>query len=170
MAFNDLAASLEPTLRPLLGIGERLLAAAPVAEDLTTDDVATLLEGGPPGHRIVPRQRTVAGWETIAHRWVDRLGSVPTPQLAVTDQRLLIFTTVDVSERRTGWQRWFAPAETVARQVHTIPREGVLGAAQAPDGQQRRGRLVIGFADGSGCVLVCVPASLAGSMADAIES
>lgn len=174
MAFKDVVASLEPTLRPLLGVSERLLAVAPIAEDASADvhvsaDVATLLEGGPTLHRVVPAQRTPTGSGTIAHRWAERLGSVPSPQLAVTDQRLLIFTTEDVAERQTGWQRWFTPAEVVARQVYTVPREGVLGAAQAPGGRQRRGRLVIGFADGSGCVLVCSPAGLAEGMARAIE-
>lgn len=42
-----------------------------------------------------------------------------------------------------------------------MPRAAILGAVAAPAGVLRRGRFLVGFVDGSGCVLVCSPPSLA---------
>ncbi|HEX8346014.1 MAG TPA: hypothetical protein VF657_14930 [Actinoplanes sp.] len=177
MAFKDYAANLEPTFRPLLGISERLLAATALARDSITDstvadDLPALLADFPQATalRESAHGRTVTGAAgSIARRLADRIDSVESPRLAVTDQRLLICDVENVSQRLTGWQRWFAPAEMVARQVHTVPREAVLGAVLASAGRQRRGHLVVGFADGSGCVLVCAPPSLAEQTVQALS-
>jgi hypothetical protein len=49
-----------------------------------------------------------------------------------------------------------------------VPRAVILGAVAAPAGVLRRGRFLIGFTDGSGCVLVCAPPSLAEPVVAAI--
>lgn len=171
VATKDYAATLEPTLRPLLGVAERLLAVAQLGGGgVVADDLAGLLGDVPLGAALLEaaRGRSVTGVSgSIARRLADRIDSVASPRMAVTDQRLLIFDTENVSQRLTGWQRWFAPAELVARQVHTVPREAVLGAVTAP-GRQRRGHLVVGFADGSGCVLSCLPPGLADTVVQAV--
>jgi hypothetical protein len=88
--------------------------------------------------------------------------------LVVTAQRLLIVDVELVPRQRGGWQRWFGPSDLVARDVYAVPRGSVLGAVAAPAGLLRRGRFLVAFVDGSGCVLVCAPPSLAGPVIAAI--
>jgi hypothetical protein len=172
------AESLAPAVRPLLGAGERMMAASPLVKDPgSTEDVSVgdelmnLLDptillglGTHPGNLV---QRAVFGRAvtgapgSVARRLFDVIEAVTSPKLVVTDQRLLI-VEVDVAPPATrSWRRWFAPPDLVAREVHSAPRTSVLGAVAAPAGVLRRGRLLVGFVDGSGCVLVCAPPSLA---------
>lgn len=159
MAFKDYAAGMEPTLRPLLGVNEHLLATVPIVDGTAPGDLRT------PFCTILRQAPPADGCVGVAKYFAERLAGAPAPHLAITDQRLLVFNTEDVSSRRTGWQRWFSPAELVARQVHTVPRAAVLAAAQPSEGG-----LAITFVDGSQCVLVCTPAGLAEAMAQAIEA
>lgn len=152
-----------------------MLVASPlVADPGTTDDLSvadelkslldpTMLLGMSHPGQILQRAafgRAVVGGEgSIARRLYDSVGEAKAvPDLAVTDSRLLVFTTETVSRSAGGsfFQRWFGPADTQARLVHEVPRSWVLGAVAAPRGFLRRGRMFVAFIDGSGCALVCV--------------
>jgi hypothetical protein len=185
MATKDYTANIAPAVRPLLDEGERLLAASPLVKDPgTTEDVSVADElknlldptmllglGTHPGTAL---QRAVFGRavtgtpDSLARRLFDAVDTAEGPRVAVTDHRLLIVEVDAVPRERGGWRRWLGPADLVARDVHAVPRAAILGAVAAPAGQFRRGRLLIGFADGSGCVLVCAPPSLADPVVEAI--
>lgn len=178
MAIKDYTVNVEPEVRPLLAAGERLLAAAPLVKDPgTADDVSVgdelknLLDpsilvglGAHPGNllgRAVFGRAVTGAPGSIARVLFDAVDGVTAPHLAVTDRRLLIYDTT-VVPRGTGWrQRWFGPSDVVATGTHAVPRNAILGAVAAPKGVLRRGRFLVGFVDGSGCVLVCSPPSLA---------
>jgi hypothetical protein len=185
VATKDFATTVEPAVRPLLEPGERLLAAAPLVKDPgTTDDVdvedelKNLLDptillglGTHPGNALQAAVfgRAVTGTkDSLARRLFDEVEAAFAPHVAVTDQRLLIFSLDAVPRARSGWKRWFGPSDLVARGVHGVPRPSILGAVAAPAGVLRRGRLLVGFADGSGCVLVCAPPGLAEPVTEAI--
>jgi hypothetical protein len=184
MAVKDYAATVTPALAPLLSGTERVLAASPLVKDPgTTDDVSVkdelinLLDptiwlglGTHPGNAM---QRAVFGRsvtgppDSLARRLFDTVAAASAPKVVVTTERLLI-AELDATPRGSGWRRWFAPVDQVARQLHAVPRAAILGAVAAPAGVLRRGRLLVGFADGSGCVLVCAPPSLADDVVRAI--
>jgi hypothetical protein len=113
--------------------------------------------------------RAVTGTpDSIARRLFDAIDAAAAPKVAVTGDRLLI-VEIDAVPRGNGfWGRWFGPSDLVARYVQAVPRSAILGAVEAPAGVLRRGRLLVGFVDGSGCVLVCSPPSLAESVVRAI--
>ena len=185
MASRDYTASVESALRPLLAGDERLLAASPLVKDPgTTEDVSAsdelinLLDptillglGTHPGNAV---QRAVFGRAvtgpagSAARRFFDTVDAAPAPKLAVTDRRILI-VGIDARPRASGgWRRWLGPSEMVATLVTETSRADILGAVAAPAGVLRRGRFLIGFGDGSGCVLVCAPPSLAEPVVAAI--
>jgi hypothetical protein len=185
MATKDYRASVEPAVRALLPDGERLLAASPLVKDPgTTEDVSVsdeltnLLDptillglGTHPGNAIqrVAFGRAVTGSaDSMARQLFDAVEAAAAPKVAVTDQRLLIVELDTAASAATGWRRWFGAADLIARLRHTVPRTAILGAVAAPAGVLRRGRLLLGFADGSGCVLVCAPPSLADPVVQAI--
>jgi hypothetical protein len=73
-----------------------------------------------------------------------------------------------VPRATSGWRRLLGPSDLVATLVTEVPRAAILGAVAAPAGVLRRGRFLIGLSDGSGCVLVCAPPSLAEPVVAAI--
>lgn len=173
---RDFTTNIEPVLRPLLTRGERLIVASPLLSDPgTTEDLPageqlkklldpTELFGlGPQTggtlQRLVLGRAVIGAQGSIGrtlYEAVDATTSVP--DFALTDSRLLIFTTEIVKTSAGGgfFQRWFGPTETTARLAHEIPRDRILGAVPAAKGLLRRGRLFVTFIDGSGCALVCV--------------
>jgi hypothetical protein len=185
MATKDYRASVEPALRAVLSDGERLLAASPLVKDPgTTEDVSVsdelknLLDpmmllglGTHPGNALQQAVfgRAVTGSaDSLARQLYDVVDAAPSPKVAVTDQRLLIVQLDAAASATTGWRRWFGPANLIAHLRHAVPRTAILGAVAAPAGVLRRGRLLVGFIDGSGCVLVCAPPSLADPVVQAI--
>lgn len=164
-------------LRPMLADGERLLLASPLVadpgatEDVDVgDEVANLLDptillglGTHPGNlvqRAVFGRAVTGGPNSLARRLFDAVGSVTSPTLVVTDRRLLI-VEISYVPRGTGWWRhWFGPADPVAAEVHAVAMSDVVGAVAAPAGVLRKGRFLVGFADRSGCVLVCATPGL----------
>jgi hypothetical protein len=172
------AASLVSAVRPLLGADELMLAASPLVKDPGStqdvsvgDELKNLLDptillglGTHPGNLL---QRAVFGRavtgtpDSIARTMFAAVAGVTSPNVVVTDQRLLIVDIDVVSRGTRSWWQWFGPSDLVARAVHSVPRASILGAVAAPAGVLRRGRLLLGFVDGSGCVLVCAPPSLA---------
>jgi hypothetical protein len=185
VGIKDYAANVEPAVRSLLGDGERLLAAAPLVKNPGTtedvdvaDELKNLLDptillglGTHPGNAMQQAMfgRAVTGTpDSIARRLFDAIDAAAAPKVVVTGDRLLI-VEIDAVPRGNGfWGRWFGPSDLVARYVHAVPRTAILGAIEAPAGVLRRGRLLAGFVDGSGCVLVCSPPSLAESVVRAI--
>jgi hypothetical protein len=185
MATKDYRASVEPAVRAVQFDGERLLAASPLVKDPgTTEDVSAsdelknLLDptillglGTHPGNAL---QRAVFGRavtgsaDSLARQLYDAVDAAAAPKVAVTDQRLLIIELDAAGQAATGWRRWFGPADLIARLRYAVPRTAILGAVPAPAGMLRRGRLLVGFTDGSGCVLVCAPPSLAEPVVQAI--
>lgn len=175
---NDYTTRIEPGLRPLLAADERLLAASPLIRDPGTtedvsvrDEVVNLLDptiliglGSHPGNlaqRAVFGRAVTGGPDSLARGLYGAVETVLAPLVAVTNARLLIAETT-VTPTGTGLlRRWFGPMKTDARLIHTVARTAILGAVAAPAGLLRRGRLLVGFTDGSGCVLVCTPPSLA---------
>ena len=184
MAVKDYTRAVEPAINVLLSGGERLLAASPLVQDpgtsqdvSTSDELINLLDptillglGTHPGNAV---QRAVFGRAvtgapgSLGRRLYEAVGGLLAPKVAVTDGRLLI-VEIDVIPRLSGWRRWFGPSDQVARGVFEIDRTTILGAVAAPAGALRRGRLLVGFSDGSGCMLVCAPPSLATTVIDAI--
>lgn len=182
---NDYTTRIEPGLRRLLAADERLLAASPLVRDPgTTDDVSVrdevvnLLDptvliglGSHPGNlaqRAVFGRAVTGGPDSVARHLYDAVDTVLAPLVAVTTARLLIAETT-VTPTGTGLlRRWLGPMRTDVTQVHAVARTAILGAVAAPAGLLRRGRLLIGFTDGSGCVLVCSPPNLAGPVRAAI--
>jgi hypothetical protein len=185
VGIRDYAANVEPVVRPLLDDGERLLAAAPLVKNPGTtedvdlaDELKNLLDptillglGTHPGNAMQQAMfgRAVTGArDSIARRLFEAVEAASAPKAAVTNQRLVI-VEIDAVPRGTGfWGRWFGPSDLVGRYVHAVPRNSILGAIEAPAGVLRQGRILVGFVDGSGCVLVCSPPSLAGSVVRAI--
>jgi hypothetical protein len=185
MAVKDYTANSEPAIRPLLAAGERLLAASPLVKDPGTtedvdvaDELKNLLDptilvglGAHPGNAL---QRAVFGRavtgapDSLARRLHDCVDRSPAPKVAVTTERLLIVELDVVPRAAAGWRRWLGPSDQVARELCGVARTAILGAVPAPAGVLRRGRLLVGFADGSGCVLVCAPPSLADEIVRAI--
>jgi hypothetical protein len=178
VATKDYAGTLAPALRPLLAEGERMLAAAPLVKDPgSTEDVSVgdelknLLDptillglGTHPGNllqRAVFGRAVTGSRDSIARALFAAVDSAASPKVVVTDRRLLIVDVDAVPRSRGAWQRWFGPFDLVAREVYAVPRESVIGAVPAPAGLLRRGRFLVGFVDGSGCVLICAPPSLA---------
>jgi hypothetical protein len=179
------AASLVPAIGPLLVSDEQLVAASPLVKDPgSTEDVSVgdelknLLDptillglGTHPGNLV---QRAVFGRAvtgaagSIARTLYAAVEGVTSPKVVVTDQRLLIVDVDVVSRGARSWWGWFGPSDLVAREVHSVPRGSILGAIAAPAGVLRRGRLLVGFVDGSGCVLVCAPPSLAPPLIEAV--
>jgi hypothetical protein len=185
VATKDFSTSVEPAVRPLLAPGERLLAASPLVKDPgatedvdPADELTNLLDptillglGTHPGNAVQRAVfgRAVTGAEgSMARRLFADVETANAPHVAVTDQRLLVFSLDAVPRQASGWKRWFGASDLVARGVHTVPRPSILGAVAAPAGVLRRGRLLVGFADGSGCVLVCAPPSLAEPVVESI--
>jgi hypothetical protein len=183
---KDFTIDIEPTLRPLLEPGERLLAAAMLIKDTgTTEDVSVsdelknLLDptvllglGSHPGNLL---QRAAFGRAVIgpadspARRLHDAVDGIVSPTLAVTDTRLLIADREIVNRPGRSWtDRWFGPVEQSARLVHVAPRTAIVGAIKAPAGLLRRGRFLVIFTDGSVCALVGGPPSLGRRAAEAI--
>jgi hypothetical protein len=185
MATKDYRASVEPAVRAVLSVGERLLAASPLVKDPGTpedvsvsDELKNLLDptillglGTHPGNAL---QRAVFGRavtgsaDSLARQLYDAVAAAAAPKVAVTDQRLLIVELEAAAPAAAGWRRWFGPTDLIARLRHAVPRTAILGAVAAPAGVLRRGRLLVGFTDGSGCVLVCAPPSLADPVVQAI--
>lgn len=179
-------AHVAPTIGPLLVAGEALVAAAPMVLDPgTTEDVSVADElrylldptillgaGGHPGALL---QRAAFGRAALGapgsagRRLHEQLTGLVTPVLAVTDRRLLVVALDSEPEHaRPWWRRWFGPVRRTARLVHGLPLAAVSSAVRAPAGVLRRGRLLVGFPDGSACALVCTPPSLAGPVLAAI--
>lgn len=164
---------MEPVLRPLLRDRERLLVASPlVADPGTTEDVSVsdelknLLDptlvfglGAHPGEllrRATFGRALTGGRESLAGTMFDVIEKETSPQLAVTEQRVLIYSAEVVNQPgRSFWQRWFGPVVQTARVIHAVEREAVLGAIAAPAGMLRRGRFLLVFADRSACAIVC---------------
>jgi hypothetical protein len=185
MATKDYRASVEPAVRAVLPDGERLLAASPLVKDPgTTEDVSVsdelknLLDptmllglGTHPGnavqHSVFGRAVTGSA-DSLARQLYDAVDGVSAPKVAVTDRRLLIVELDAAAAAATGWRRWLGPADLIAHVRYAVPRTAVLGAVAAPAGVLRRGRLLVGFTDGSGCMLVCAPPSLADPVVQAI--
>ena len=185
MATRDYQASVEPAVRAVLSGGERLLAASPLVKDPGTpedvsvsDELTNLLDptillglGTHPGNALQQAVfgRAVTGSaDSLARELYDVVDAAPAPKVAVTNQRLLIVELDAAASPATGWRRWFGPTNLIAHARHAVPRTAILGAVAAPAGVLRRGRLLIGFTDGSGCVLVCAPPSLADPVVRAI--
>ena len=185
VATKDYATGIAPALGALLTPGERLLAASPLVKDPgTTEDVSVrdelenLLDptillglGTHPGAMV---QRAVFGRavtgtpDSTARLLFDAVEAALAPTVVVTDRRLLIVNLTTTPRGDGFWKKWFGPSDVVAEGRHALPRAAILGAVPAPAGVLRRGRLLVGFADGSGCVLVCAPPSLAGPVVQAI--
>jgi hypothetical protein len=182
---KDYTDRISPALRPLLADDERLLVASPLVKDPGTtgdisvsDEVKNLLDptillglGTHPGNlaqRAVFGRAVTGGPDSIARHLFDLVAGVTAPVLAVTTARLVVAETSTTPTGTGLWQRWFGPVETNARGIHEVPREAILGSIAAPAGVFRRGRLLIGFADGSGCVLVCAVPSAASRVIRAI--
>lgn len=185
MAIKDYTKHTAPALQPLLAGEERLLAAAPLVKNPGTtqdvsvrDELKNLLDptilvglGAHPGNLV---QAAVFGRAVIgapgstARRLFEAVNAVLSPEVAVTSTRLLIVELSTVPRGGGFWRRWFGPFDQVARKVHAVPRAAIVGAIPAPAGVLRRGRLLVGFGDGSGCMLVCSPPSLAAAVIDAI--
>jgi hypothetical protein len=173
---RDFTTNIEPVLRPLLGDGERLVVASPLlsdpgtTEDLTAKeqlkkllDPTDLFGLGPHTggtlQRLVLGRAVIGAEGSIGRRLYDAVdGTTSVPDFALTDSRLLVFTTEIVNTSSGGgfFQRWFGPTETAARLAHEIPRNWILGAVPAAKGLLRRGRFFVTFIDGSGCALVCI--------------
>lgn len=163
---------MEPVLRPLLRDGERMFVASPlVADPGTTEDVSVsdelknLLDpalalglGAHPGEllrRAAFGRALIGGPDSTAGSVFKAIEQEKSPALAVTDQRLLIYSAEIVDQPgRSFWQRWFGPIQQRARIVHTVSRELILGAVAAPSGALRRGRFLVMFADRSACAIV----------------
>jgi hypothetical protein len=178
VAGTDYTKHVEPVLRPVLAPGEELLAASPLVKDPgTTEDVSVSDElknaldptillglGTHPGNlaqRAVFGRAVTGAPDSLARRLFAAVDGVTAPTLAVTATRLLVVELTVVSTGKGWFQRWFGPVDQVARVVHEVPRAVILGAVHAPAGVLRRGRFLVGFSDGSGCVLVCSPPGLA---------
>jgi hypothetical protein len=106
--------------------------------------------------------------DSIAGRLFAAVDSTLAPTLVVTDARLLIVDLTTVPRGEGRWRRWLGPVDRVARGIHEVDRSAILGAVAAPAGVFRRGRFLVAFVDGSGCVLVCAPPSLSGPVLTAI--
>jgi hypothetical protein len=182
---QDYTAAIEPVVRPLLDGDERLLAAAPlVADPGTTEDVSAgdelrnLLDptilvglGAHPGNalqRAVFGRAVTGGPGSTGRAVFEAVAAVSAPKLAVTNARLLILDVAVVPRGGGLWRRWFGAVDQVARVAHQVSRAGILGAVAAPAGVLRRGRFLVGFADGSGCVLVCAPPGLSRRAVEAL--
>ncbi|MCO8269359.1 hypothetical protein M1L60_02005 [Actinoplanes sp. TRM 88003] len=185
MAVKDYTTKVAPAFDGLLPGGERLLAAAPLVQDPgTTEDVSardelidlldpTILVGlGTFGGNAV--QQAVWGRAVIGPPGTQgqllhaAIGGVTAPAVAVTDRRLLIVEIDVVPRAQSGLGKWFGPSDQVARERYGVDKVAILGAVAAPAGALRRGRLLAGFRDGSGCMLVCAPPSLAPAVVEAI--
>jgi hypothetical protein len=169
----------------VLEAGEVLLAASPLtmdpgsAEDTPlTDDLKELLNpflyvGAAMPVGLVERtfgRALVGPPESIAGRIYQALRDAAVSTVAVTDRRMALFE-ISTRARGEGWlQRTFGAVDRVATLVHRVPRDVVVGAAPAPRGVLRRGRLWVGFTDGSACAIVCSPPSLAPPVAAALAS
>jgi hypothetical protein len=169
----DYTTQMEPVFRPVLDPGERLLIVASLVKDQgTTEDVSvsdelknlldpTILIGGShPGNLL---QRAAFGRalfgapESLAGRVYAAIDAATSPSLALTDRRLVIADVELVYLRQGGnWlRRWLGPTKQVAKVLHALPREAIVGAIMAPAGVLRRGRFVVVFPDGSACSIVC---------------
>ncbi|MCY1143270.1 hypothetical protein OWR29_35190 [Actinoplanes sp. Pm04-4] len=185
MAVKDYTTNVASAFDGLLHEGERLLAASPLVQDPgTTEDVSArdelidLLDptilvglGTFPGNAV---QQAVWGRAVIGPpdangpRLHAAIGRVTSPKVAVTDRRLLIVEIDVVPRAASGLGKWFGPSDQVARPAYEVDKVAILGAVSAPAGALRRGRLLAGFRDGSGCMLVCSPPSLAEAVVEAI--
>jgi hypothetical protein len=184
MAVKDYTRTVAPALVALLAGGERLLAASPLVQDPGTvedvsvrDELVNLLDPGlliglsHPGNaaqQAVFGRAVIGGPGSAGRRLHEAIGKVTGPKVAVTDRRLLIVELDAVPRSTSAWGRWFGPADQIAQGRYEVDRPVILGAVAAPAGALRRGRLLVGFQDGSGCMLVCAPPSLAPPVVDAI--
>ncbi len=183
--MKDYTTTVEPAIRALLSGGERLLAASPLVQDPGTteevsarDELINLLDptvliglGSYPGNaaqQAVFGKAVIGGDHTQGRLLYDALTTVLAPQVAVTDRRLLIVEIDTVPRTASGWKKWFGPSDQVAHLRYGVDRAAILGAVAAPAGVLRRGRLLAGFRDGSGCMLVCSPPGLAPAVIEAI--
>jgi hypothetical protein len=177
--------SIEPVLRPALGADEVLLAASPLvldpgtADDTPlTDDLKELLNpllyvgaAMPVGLAERTFGRALLGpADSIAGRLYHAIrGATGVSTVAVTDRGMVLFA-IGTRARGGGWfRRTFGAVDRVATLVHRVPHDAVVGAAPAPRGVLRRGRLWVAFTDGSACALVCSPPSLAPPVAAALN-
>lgn len=174
--------SLALALKPLLTGGETLLMASPLTPDpgITEDvsirdelknllDPSILFGGSHPGEllrRIVFNRALIGGPETAAAELFSAVASaVGGPRLAVTDQRLLIFTAeIAKDPDNSSGARLLGVPDQVATLVHEVDRSAVHSVRRAPAGLLRRGRVMVRFGDGSSCALVCARPSLATRM------
>jgi hypothetical protein len=185
MAVKDYTRTVAPAISVLLADGERLLAAAPLVQDPgTTEDVSVrdelvnLLDptiliglGGHPGNaaqQAVFGRAVIGGPGSQGRLLHEAIGKLTAPKVAVTDRRLLIVELDVVPQSSSFFGRWFGPSDQVATGRYEVDKVAILGAVAAPAGALRRGRLLAGFQDGSGCMLVCSPPSLAPAVIDAI--
>lgn len=183
---KDYTIHIEPVVRPLLDPAERLLAVAPLIKDPGTtedtslsDELKNLLDptiliglGSHPGELL---QRATFGRAVVGaagsggRQLFEAVDRVLAPNLVVTDARLLVVELEQVERPGRSWtDRWFGPVEQVARLVHPVPRDAVVGAVPAPAGLLRRGRFLVVFADHSACALVGGPPELGRRAAEAI--
>lgn len=184
MATRNYLDGIAPVLRGSLAPGETVQAASPlikdpgVTEDVSVaDEIKSLIDpsllilGTHPGELM--QQATygralVGPRESIAGRLFFAIDELTSPTLAVTDAGIAIFK-MDIKSRGEGWfAKLFGAVDQIAELHHRVRRADILGARQAPEGVLRRGRILMGFADGSGCALVCAPPSLAEPVVEAI--
>lgn len=184
MAVKDYTRAVAPAIGALLAPGERLFAASPLVQDPGTveevsarDELVNLLDPGiliglaHPGNaaqQAVFGRAVIGGPGSSGRRLHEAIGKITSPKVAVTDRRLLIVEIDTVPRSSSLWGRWFGPSDPAARGQYELDKTVILGAVAAPAGALRRGRLLVGFQDGSGCMLVCSPPSLAPAVIDAI--
>lgn len=185
---KDYTIHIEPVVRPLLEPSERLLAVTPLIKDPGTtedtsvsDELKNLLDptillglGSHPGQllqRATFGRAVVGAADSGARRLFQAVDRVVSPNLVVTDARLLVVELELVDRPGRSWSgRWFGPVEQVAKLVHPVSRDAVVGAVPAPAGLLRRGRFLVVFADRSACALVGGPPRLGRRAAAAIGS
>lgn len=185
MAVKDYTSKVAPAFDGLLHDSERLLAVSPLVQDPGTteevsarDELIDLLDptilvglgtfGGSAVQQAVWGRAVIGGPGSQGRLLHEAVGRVLAPNVAITDRRLLL-AEIEVTPRaKSGLGRWFGPSDQVARVRYEVDRAAILGAVAAPAGALRRGRLLAGFRDGSGCMLVCAPPSLAEQVVEAI--
>ncbi|MBL7258881.1 hypothetical protein [Paractinoplanes lichenicola] len=185
MAVKDYTTRVAPAFDGLLQDGERLLAVSPVQQDPGTteevsvrDELIDLLDptilvglgtfGGSAVQQAVWGRAVIGGPGTQGRLLHEAIGAVTAPKVAITNRRLLLVEIEVTPRAKGGLGKWFGPSDQSARQRYAVDRVAILGAVSAPAGVLRRGRLLTGFRDGSGCMLLCSPPSLAEPVVEAI--
>lgn len=176
MAAKDFREELEPAIRPFLADGDRLPAVSRLiadpgsSEDVSlTDELKNLLDptlylglGAHPGgilQQAAFGRALVGGPDSSAGQVFAAVEQATSKTLAVSGRELLILSVVPGSGEGNLLQRWFGPVRWEATLHLRLPLSAVAHAQPAPKGALRRGRILIGFRDGSGCALVCAPPS-----------